>query len=361
MTKEQFMILNPCISKVINGGKITKHDVLQQSEFLKTHTFAFNLLPENRAYILKFRYGLFDGNIYTCEQVANMYNTTRAWVSWVEHEAFKELAKDENLQMLMKYDDMSIEDRFIKHLIKDNNYKIFMCRDVRKAIFDGQIRVIENVDISNLRTNKKNANYNGTKQKLIDNGINTINELLEYLYYNKGLKKLQICQETLNSIIYGIMRLIEDKKLCFTSKEIEMRYLYDRDKYLQILKETNKLDTYLFPEHELEQLAQQQKQIEAEVIRVQQKQYCINNTNYNAQQEFVSDINTITIDNLNFSVRTYNALRRAEISTIYELIDYYYKNKAFKGIKSLGVAGVKEVETKLAELGISLTDNNVKL
>ena len=64
MTQEEFMRLNPCMTGIINGKRISHADVLKQSEFFKTHTFAFKFLPESWAYILKFRYGLFDGNIY---------------------------------------------------------------------------------------------------------------------------------------------------------------------------------------------------------------------------------------------------------------------------------------------------------
>lgn len=56
------------------------------------------------------------------------------------------------------------------------------------------------------------------------------------------------------------------------------------------------------------------------------------------------------IDNLNLSVRSYNALKRAQISTIETLIDRL-NNGDIRTIRNLGTKSFREIQTKLLVYG----------
>lgn len=70
--------------------------------------------------------------------------------------------------------------------------------------------------------------------------------------------------------------------------------------------------------------------------------------NNNKEDEIIC-INDILIEDLDFSIRTYNSIKRAYINTVGEL------NKLsptqISHIKNLGKKGAQEVEDKLRELG----------
>lgn len=62
-----------------------------------------------------------------------------------------------------------------------------------------------------------------------------------------------------------------------------------------------------------------------------------------------ADVYNRTIDELGLSTRTYNSLRRADITTIGRLLEL--DDRALQGIRNLGPKGVDEIHTRLAALG----------
>lgn len=60
----------------------------------------------------------------------------------------------------------------------------------------------------------------------------------------------------------------------------------------------------------------------------------------------------ITIEELNFSVRTYNCLKRANINTVEDLIEKTYEEMI--KVKNLGKKNLDEIINKLAILGLNL-------
>ena len=60
----------------------------------------------------------------------------------------------------------------------------------------------------------------------------------------------------------------------------------------------------------------------------------------------------ITIEELNFSVRTYNCLKRANINTVEDLIEKTYEEMI--KVKNLGKKNLDEIINKLAILGMNL-------
>ena len=65
---------------------------------------------------------------------------------------------------------------------------------------------------------------------------------------------------------------------------------------------------------------------------------------------FSQDIYTTKIEDMILSARSYNALRRAGITTISQLIDVINRGN-LKGIKNLGVKSYREIQTKIVVLG----------
>ena len=65
---------------------------------------------------------------------------------------------------------------------------------------------------------------------------------------------------------------------------------------------------------------------------------------------------TITIEDLDFSVRTYNCLKRARIDNLSELIDLE-EEQVYK-IRNLGKKSLKEIKRKLKEYGVDFKGNN---
>jgi DNA-directed RNA polymerase subunit alpha len=62
-----------------------------------------------------------------------------------------------------------------------------------------------------------------------------------------------------------------------------------------------------------------------------------------------ADIYNRTIDELGLSTRTYNSLRRADITTIGRLLEL--DDRALQGIRNLGPKGVEEIRQRLAAMG----------
>lgn len=71
-----------------------------------------------------------------------------------------------------------------------------------------------------------------------------------------------------------------------------------------------------------------------------------------------SDI-SCDIENLNLSVRSYNALKRAQISTIENLIDAL-NNGDIRKIRNLGAKSFREIQTKILVYGFEKLSENEK-
>jgi DNA-directed RNA polymerase subunit alpha len=63
----------------------------------------------------------------------------------------------------------------------------------------------------------------------------------------------------------------------------------------------------------------------------------------------------MTIEDLELSVRSYNCLKRAGINTVAELVQKTEED--MMKVRNLGRKSLEEVKKKLAELGLSLAEN----
>lgn len=67
-----------------------------------------------------------------------------------------------------------------------------------------------------------------------------------------------------------------------------------------------------------------------------------------------------TIEELALSVRSYNALRRANISTLGDLVEILNKG-GIKTIRNLGVKSFREIQTKMLVYGFERLSDNAKI
>jgi len=64
-----------------------------------------------------------------------------------------------------------------------------------------------------------------------------------------------------------------------------------------------------------------------------------------------------TIEELDLSVRSYNCLKRAGINTVGELIQK--TEEELSKVRNLGYPSIKEIKSKLATLGLSLSTEEI--
>ena len=74
------------------------------------------------------------------------------------------------------------------------------------------------------------------------------------------------------------------------------------------------------------------------------------------EDEQNSQILEMQIEDLDLSVRSYNCLKRAGINTVEELTQKTEED--MMKVRNLGKKSLEEVESKLAELGLSLKKND---
>ena len=63
-------------------------------------------------------------------------------------------------------------------------------------------------------------------------------------------------------------------------------------------------------------------------------------------------LDTIVVEDLDFSIRSYNCLKRAQLNTVHDIVNYNY---ALNRIRNLGIKGVKEIADKIESLDIGYT------
>ena len=74
------------------------------------------------------------------------------------------------------------------------------------------------------------------------------------------------------------------------------------------------------------------------------------------QVEDVKKVNTMMIEDLDLSVRSYNCLKRAGIATVDELTQKTEEEMIH--VRNLGKKSLQEVKDKIKELGLSFKQNN---
>ena len=343
MNREEFMKLNPCIAKAISGEKVVSDDLLAQGKFLANHTFIFERLRPREVSILKMRLGLLDGRVYRQKEIATILDLSPARIQQLERKGLLRLANSENIDLLMKYDDSTVDNRIIKQMIKNFDHKKLMIEDIEQALHEGEVVVNKNINILDFYI--PSAFRSSIKQKLISKNIKTIKELVYCLKTLNNLKVFKIGDVTYTAVIFGIGRLIERGVLSITDEDILESYYRNKNSYFEYLTVNNFTDPVVFPEVEKieEEKPKDENQSKNRRIAIMQ-----------AKKVFGEDLSVVPIDVLNFGLRVYNALRRGKVDAIEQLINYYYDYNGFLNIRWISNFGEAEVLDKMKDMGIEL-------
>ena len=354
MSREEFMELNPCVAKAITGKKVNREDLIKQGKFLSNHTFIFAQLSPREAEILKLRLGLQDDVFYTQQQISKTFGVSIARIQQIEKNTLLKLAKTENMELLMKYDDESAKSLFIKQKIKFFDYRKALLEDIEKIIIEGEVLIWSNIPITEMFI--PSAFRSSIKQRLVAGGIKNIENLVSYWKNNQNLRKFQLVDATYLAVMVGIARMFEDGSIEINPKELLDQYNARKKEYLNYLRDNKLSDKVIFPELTEGQKIQEEHKEDKEITR--QKELAI----LQVRKAFGAKSWPVPIEAIksSISLRAYNALRRADIHTIEDLIDYYYNyNKSFISIRWLSVVGEEEVLSALENLGITLREENL--
>ncbi len=352
MNREEFMKLNPCIRKSSCSQRISQQDILAQAIFLSKRKFIFNKLRQREAELLKLRLGLEDGRVHTQLQIAELWGVSTPRIQQLEKSALRRLSTDENIELLMKYDDTTIGNRIIKTMVKNFNYRELIFEDIQKALLTDKMIVKRDGNVSSLYIP---STFNGSiKKKLVAGGITTVEQLIKYLSQHDNLKEFGLGDTTYSSVIFSMVRLIENRTVVIASKELLDSYYANKAKYLNYLTANNLTDKAIFPEIQ---------EIEEEIEPAQKDEQEKKSILCFAEKVFGANPSNVLIDELRsrISARSYNALRRAHIVTISDLIDYYYNNnRAFSSIKGISAISETEIFDALQDVGLELTQNELQ-
>ena len=260
-----------------------------------------------------------------------------------------------------------------------------------------EAREFKRICEENIRKHKLTESINNTKENVIDE-----NQLLEYP--ETLLKELEITQEEYSNYYTEIVPNFDDNfkiacekvmlnereigcllsryKDLFSLEEIGKKYGITRERVRQIIiKSIKKIKSVkscfingkdkleLINKQEREQLLQEiREQLTKDVIKEQLLKFSdeeiketlviLNNEFAKRKEEEYKKSYGFYIEELDFSVRTYNCLKRYGINNLYELQNMTIED--LMKVRNLGKKSLKEIKNKLLEMGIELKESKWK-
>ena len=194
-----------------------------------------------------------------------------------------------------------------------------------------------NISIIMMRNGIKRPKYQLTK---------TDNELIEIIDKFKDT----------NVDIYALMtdreRNVVNQRLRqhLTYEEIASKYDVTKERIRQILNRALRQAKKSIVAYHVEVA---KKENEKKLLELKEKQQQAKQVYENTQKEILSkDIDVIWIEDIDFSVRAYNCLKRRGINSLGELI--LYSEDDIRKIKYLGLKTLEEIKAKLEEFGLHL-------
>lgn len=332
MTLEELKQQSPIIMKSTDLYDRRKDAVVAQAEFFKTHKFIFYTLTAHEVEVLTLRYGVRDGKILTMKEVAEKLNCSSPNVYEIEAGAFRRLRHPLRVNLLLKYTD----ETFTEDVLDETfiNFKSLIKKDILDTIGDDSLKVVKDVKIEDLKINfaLNGKHVFNLKRKLINGGITTCADLIEFLQNNGNLKNLCLGSVACESVIMSICDLIEKGDLHIDSKEKEQTYLRHKQTYN---KRQEKNQSY---QDEIIQRAEQN-----EKLKQQEIENCLANAKNQPQN--------VMIEYLDLSTRSYRALKNIGINTLADLIENKQK---FKEAWSIGEKSIQEILNRVKSLGFDL-------
>ncbi|MBQ7880717.1 MAG: hypothetical protein IJ358_02630 [Clostridia bacterium] len=299
--------------------------VAAQGEFFKTHTFLFEVLTENQVQVLKLRYGIDTGEIITRDKIAQQLGITGERVRQIEESAYKKLKTPRCWQLLEEYNDETIDRSLLEDLRKVPNFKSLIRKVILRTIREDSIEVIKDVNVMDLAISKTSKVDERIKTTLTEAGILTCGDLIKFLRSYSNAQALGLRYDDYSDIICAIGDLVDNGWVNITSKEHKI--MYNAHKKADI-------------KNRQEELAYRQKEKEDRRAKIE-------NLGQKLKDSSVSP-ETILISDFDFSAKTHNALKRAGIFTLADLMsagNIYLK---------IGHIGVEEITSKMNSLGVDI-------
>ena len=271
----------------------------EKARFFKTHMFIFDVLSEEEVKVIKLKCGFETGKFLTVEQIAEKLDLSNSKIRKIERIAYSKLEQPHYLKLLEQYNDDNIDKTIIaSDIIATCQNAIY--EDVLNAINHDKLEVVDNLKLNNL--NIAFGPYGRQTpiliNKLRENGIADLEKLINYLWKYNSLKEFGVTKEGLNAILNAICIAIDSNKLKITSTEILQSY----NKHIRIkCKKIKQLDNI------------KQSKVQEHFNNVHTKA-----TNNNEDSNLVDK--NIKLDEMGFSLRVYNAVRRAGLDTLDKLL-----------------------------------------
>ncbi len=307
-------------------------NIRDKANFFRERTFIFDLLHEVEITVLKLRLGIGTGKYLTYSEIAKKLNIDYEKVSKIQYNTYLKLESPYYYNLLNKYIDKTLDKTVIeKDIISNCNSAIY--EDILNAIKQDKLHTTKMITVKDLNINfgYLGRHTNEIVIKLHQAGIKTCKDIIDYLNQNNcSFKNINMGKAELEVVLDGISDLIDKGILEITDKTILENY------NRHIALKNSKVD---------ELNAIKQEKFENQLKKVERKH---------------TDKN-LKIDDMQFTLRVRNAIRRTGIETLEDLIKFYYDhNESFGDIWDLGVAGEKSVMDKLDEIGVTLPSRSFK-
>ena len=215
-----------------------KEAMLKQAEFLRNHQFIFKTLTERETEVLKLRYGIDSGKILTCQQVSEILGFSNSRVLQIEQNAFNKMRKMNRLYLMQKYDDTNIDAETISDIM-DTDYESLIRKHIYTCAKEGGLIVVKNVAIKdwNMKASRGIDFSLIAKPKLAQNNIYTYLDLIKYLGKHETINQvaldLGISYSGCRILIRQISDLIDMGYISFDNikdyeKYLKLKQLYDK-------------------------------------------------------------------------------------------------------------------------------------
>jgi len=334
MTIEELKKQCPIIFDTKDLYPSRKSAILAQVKFFKTHQFILESLSEMQAKVLRLRYGIDDDKLLTFRKIAGHLGVTPARVQQVEEQAFSHLRRPTRMNWLMNYTDETFDRSLLDDVVP--NFDSLIRKDIVRTIREDTIEVLKNVSIDelNIKIGRMENKVNDLKNKLKNTGINTCADLIKYLQTHSDLKELGVGYNSYSSCILALCDLIDEGMVKINSEKIMADYeTHTKAKNRRLLKEESE---------RLEAKARVEERILKEKLAREER-----------LRNAITHPENVRIEDLNLSVRSYNALTACEIKTLRDLLDYCCNNVGkLMTIKNFGSICMQEISIKLRELGL---------
>jgi len=321
--------------KAVLGEDATVLNVKNDSEkedFINYVVDLVKTLAQNEQFMVNNRFGLLNGNNLTLAECGKSLNLTTERVRQIEAKAIRRLRRlvkaKETLKKSNKtffnYEHITLIElgltRHQQRILEDNN--IHSCADLLRVYFEkgeneikhiiggtGDKAIIAKIkSLENFEEIQENFNQQ-LKQKIKNEDFNLI-----------LLGSLNLSVRTYNALMRSGLNTLQDVLNVYRKQEMDKIRNLGKESLNEIVNELGRL--------------------------VDLKQF-----NQKDTTDKIVDSNEKTLEDLKFSKRTYNALKRQGIDLLKELIEIYNSKgiEGFYKFRGVGISSIEEIEQTLSK------------